>query len=62
VKKDIKAWAIVLRKRNFYLSSNGSPWTFATKKEADSFAKNLERHYGELAVPVRVKLRVEVIE
>lgn len=62
MKKDSKAWAIKLRGRSFYLSSTGSPWTFTTKKEADNFAKNVERHYGTLAQPVRVRVRIEEIE
>jgi hypothetical protein len=61
MKKDAKAWAIKLRGRSFYLSSTGSPWTFTTKKEAESFAQNVARHYGTLAVPVRVRVRIEEI-
>ena len=62
IKKDTKAWAIKLRGRSFYLSSTGAPWTFATKIEADHFAKNAARYYGTLAVPVRVRVRIEEIE
>lgn len=62
LKKESKAWAIKLRGRSFYLSSTGAPWTFATKKEAEHFAQNAARHYGTLAVPVRVKVRIEEIE
>lgn len=61
MKKDIKTWAIKLRGRSFYLASTGAPWTFATRKEADSFAKNVERHYNALAVPVRVRVRIEEV-
>jgi hypothetical protein len=61
VKKDSKAWAIKLRGRNFYLSSTGSPWTFMTKKEAESFAQNVARRYGTTAQPIRVRVRIEEI-
>ena len=62
MKKDSKAWAIKLRGRSFYLSSTGSPWTFATKKEAEHFAQNVARHYGTLAQPIRVRVRIEEIK
>jgi hypothetical protein len=62
MKKETKAWAIKLRGRSFYLSSTGAPWTFATKIEAEHFAKNAARHYGTLAVPTRVKVRIEEIK
>ena len=61
MKKDMKVWAIKLRGRNFYLSSTGSPWTFMTKKEAESFAQNVARHYGVTAQPIRVRVRIEEI-
>jgi hypothetical protein len=61
MKKDAKAWAIKLRGRSFYLSSTGSPWTFSTRKEAESFAQSVARHYGTLAVPIRVRVRIEEI-
>jgi hypothetical protein len=61
VKKDTKAWAIKLRGRSFYLSTTGSPWTFTTKKEAESFAQNVARHYGTTAQPIRVRVRIEEI-
>jgi hypothetical protein len=62
MKKDAKAWAIKLRGRSFYLSSTGSPWTFATKIEAEHFAQNVSRHHGTTAVPTRVKVRIEEIK
>lgn len=62
MKKETKAWAIKLRGRSFYLSSTGAPWTFATKIEANHFAQNAARHYGTLAVPTRVKVRIEEIK
>jgi len=62
MKKDIKAWAIKLRGRYFYLSSTGAPWTFLTRKEAESFAQNAARHYGTTAQPIRVRVRIEEIE
>ena len=62
MKKDIKAWAIKLRGRSFYLSSTGAPWTFATRKEAEHFAQSVAHRYGTLAVPVRVRVRIEEVE
>jgi hypothetical protein len=62
MKKETKAWAIKLRGRSFYLSSTGAPWTFATKIEAEHFAKNAARHYGTLAEPTRVRVRIEEIK
>ena len=62
MKKETKAWAIKLRGRSFYLSSTGAPWTFATKIEAEHFAQNAARYYGTLAVPTRVKVRIEEIK
>lgn len=62
MKKETKAWAIKLRGRSFYLSSTGAPWTFATRIEAEHFAQNAARHYGTLAVPIRVRVRIEEIK
>ena len=59
MKKDIKAWAIKLRGRSFYLSSTGAPWTFATKAEAEHFAQNVSRNHGTTAEPIRVRVRIE---
>ena len=61
MKKDTKAWAIKLRGRNSYLSSTGVPWMFTTKKDAEISAKNVERHYGVTAQPIRVRVRIEEI-
>jgi hypothetical protein len=32
-----------------------------TKKEAESFAQNVARHYGITAQPIRVRVRIEEI-
>jgi hypothetical protein len=61
MKKDIKAWAINLRGRSFYLSSNGMPWMFTTKKDAESSAQNVARHHSATAQPIRVRVRIEEI-
>ena len=59
IKKDMKAWAIKLRGRSFYLSSMGAPWTFMTQKEAEQFAESVVRTTGVKAQPIRVRVRIE---
>jgi hypothetical protein len=61
LKKEMKAWAIKLRGRSFYLSSTGSPWTFLTKKEAENFADSVTRTTDVAAQPIRVRVRIEEI-
>ena len=38
LKKEMKAWAVKLRGRSFYLSSTGQPWTFMSMLVAVYFA------------------------
>lgn len=61
MKKDIKAWAIKLRGRNFYQNIDGVPFLFATKKGASSVALRLETIGGTLATSIRVKVRIEEV-
>ena len=61
IKKDMKAWAIKIRGRNFYQNIDGVPFLFATKKVASSVASRVETIGGTLAEPIRVKVRVEEI-
>lgn len=61
VKKDIKAWAIRLRGRSFHQDRNGVPIFYATKSEASFIVLQMERSDLK-AAPVRVKVRVEVVE
>lgn len=62
LKKEMKAWAVKLRGRSFYLSSTGQPWTFMTKKEAEYFADSVTRRTDVAAQPIRVRVRIEEIE
>ena len=61
MKKDIKTWAIKIRGRSFYLRSNGSPWTFANKEDADDFSQSVSDRYEILAESVRVRVKVEEV-
>ena len=61
IKKDMKSWAIKIRSRSFFLRSNGTPWTFANKQDADLFAQNYIDRYGVLAKVVRVRFLVEEV-
>jgi len=61
MKKDIKAWAIKLRGRNFYQNNDGVPYLFETKKAASSVAARVEAIGDTLAEAVRVRVRIEEI-
>jgi hypothetical protein len=61
MKKEIKAWAIKLRKRNFYQNIDGHPFLYSTKSNASTVAMRI-RHWEEInAEPVRVRVRIEEI-
>ena len=61
IKKEMKAWAIKLRGRNFWLDAHGTPWIFATKKSAEFQSSMIEEADKIIAKPVRVKVLVEEI-
>jgi hypothetical protein len=61
MKKEIKAWAIKLRKRNFYQNVDGTPFFYSTKSHASTVAMRI-RSWEEInAEPVRVRVRIEEI-
>ena len=62
IKKDMKAWAVKLRGRNFWLDNHGTPWIFSTKKWAEHQAKAIEERDRIAAEPIRVRVRIEEIE
>lgn len=62
IKKDMKAWAVKLRGRNFWLDANGNPWCFSTKKWAELQAKAIEKDGQVTAQATRVRVRIEEIE
>lgn len=61
IKKEMKSWAIKIRGRSFFLRTNGTPWTFGNKQDADHFAQNYVDRYGVPAKAVRVKVLVEEV-
>ena len=61
IKKEIKAWAVKLRGRSFFLRTSGTPWTFESKKEADHFAQSYIENCGVFAKAVRVRVLVEEV-
>ena len=62
IKKDIKAWAIKLKGRSFYQNIDSVPFLFSTKTGALSVAMRISSMDSILAVPIRVKVRIEEIE
>ena len=62
MKKDIKAWAIKLRGRNFYSNNDGHPHLYKTLKSALIRSQGLEFFDKIKAEPVRVRVRIEEIE
>jgi hypothetical protein len=62
MKKDIKAWAIKLRGRSFYLDPDGTPYTWRTRADAELIAEYIKFHEAVKAEPVRVRVRIEEIE
>ena len=61
IKKEIKAWAVKLRGRNFWLDNHGTPWIFSTKKWAEQQSKAIEERDSIIAKPVRVRVLVEEV-
>lgn len=61
MKKDTKAWAIKLRGRNFR-SFEGVPILYPTKADASLVAMRVEKNSDVIAVPIRVRVRIEEIE
>ena len=62
MKKDIKAWAIKLRGRNFYSNNIGLPHIYKTQASASIGCKQIEFFEDIKAEPVRVRVRIEEIE
>jgi hypothetical protein len=62
MKKDIKAWAIKLRGRSFYLDPDGTPYMRRTRAEVELRAEYIKFHEAVKAEPVRVRVRIEEIE
>jgi hypothetical protein len=62
MKKDIKAWAIKIRGRSFYLDPDGTPYMRRTRAEAELRAEYVKFHEAVKAEPVRVRVRIEEIE
>jgi hypothetical protein len=61
MKKDIKAWAIKLRKRNFYQNVDGIPFFYSTKSNASTVAMRIRSWKDVHAEAVRVRVRIEEI-
>jgi hypothetical protein len=62
MKKDIKAWAIKIRERSFYLDPDGTPYMRKTRTEAELRAMHIRVYEDIKAEPVRVRVRIEEIE
>jgi len=62
MKKDIKAWAIKLRGRNFYQGTEGNPFLYKTKSAALNVAMRIQQWESIHADPIRVRVRIEEIE
>tara|TARA_R110002126_G_scaffold122702_1_gene264552 strand:- start:4 stop:192 length:189 start_codon:yes stop_codon:yes gene_type:complete len=61
MKKDTKLWAIKIKKRNFYQSTDGNPFLYKTRTAASSVAMRIENWEAIHAEPVRVRVRIEEI-
>jgi hypothetical protein len=61
VKVSTTLWAVKLRGRSFYKSSNGGPVTLNTKQIATVYAGSIEQTTGVKAEAVRVRVRIEEI-
>jgi hypothetical protein len=61
MKKDIKAWAIKIRGRSFFLDPDGTPYLRKTRTEAEIRADYIRLHEDIKAEPVRVRVRIEEI-
>jgi hypothetical protein len=62
MKKDIKAWAIKIRGRSFFLDLDGTPYLRETRTEAELRAMHIRLYEDIKAEPVRVRVRIEEIE
>jgi hypothetical protein len=62
MKKDIKAWAIKLRGRSFFLDLDGTPYLRTTRAEVEIRANYISLYEDIKAEPVRVRVRIEEIE
>jgi hypothetical protein len=62
MKKDIKAWAVKIRGRSFYLDLDGTPYMRTTRAEVEISAKYIRLYEDIKAEPVRVRVRIEEIE
>ena len=62
MKKDIKAWAVKIRGRSFFLDLDGTPYMRKTRTEAEIRADYIRLHEGIKAEPIRVRVRIEEIE
>jgi hypothetical protein len=61
MRKEIKAWAIKLRKRNFYQNIDGNPFIYSTKSNASTVAMRIKSWEQISAEPIRVRVRIEEI-
>jgi hypothetical protein len=61
MKKDIKAWAIKIRGRSFYLDPDGTPYMRTTRAEAELRAMHIRLYEDIKAEPIRVIVRIEKI-
>jgi hypothetical protein len=61
MKKDIKAWAIKIRGRSFYLDPEGTPYMRTTRAEAELRATHIRLYEDIKAQPIRVRVRIEEI-
>jgi hypothetical protein len=62
MKKDIKAWAVKIRGRSFFLDLDGTPYLRATRAQAELRAMHISLYEDIKAEPVRVRVRIEEIE
>jgi hypothetical protein len=62
MKKDIKAWALKIRGRNFYSNNIGLPHIYKTQASALEGCRYIEMFDQIKAEPVRVRVRIEEIE
>lgn len=62
MKKDMKAWAIKLRRRSFYKDKEGYPYLYSLKTEATHAAIKLCLDGYEVTEAIRVRVRIEEIE
>jgi hypothetical protein len=61
MKKDIKAWAIKIRGRSFFLDPDGTPYLRTTRAEVELRANYIRLYKNIKAEPVRVRVRIEEI-